>query len=136
MYVARNAKQLQHEVKHAFLYTHNYDVSKKNPDFQIALLPIIVSDKTNHIRHLAILIHATFSKVNFLSKQQANYSSQHINVQTTQPEPSPDRGAMVVACFLVDSTNKPPATLRRIVLPPRRRKIVGRTPSPVISRGP
>ena len=40
------------------------------------------------------------------------------------------RGTMVVACFLVDSTNKPPATLRRIVLPP-----VGRAPSPVRSVG-
>ena len=88
-------------------YTHNCDVSKRNPDFQIALLPIIVSDKTNHIRHLAI-IHATFSKDNVLSNNRRT----HHNISMSK-QPNQNHLQTEAQWSLLVSSSIPPTSRRR-----------------------
>ena len=119
-------------------YTHNCNVSKRNPDFQIALLPIIVSDKTNHSHHLAILIHATFSKVNFASNNRQTHHNISLSKQPNQNHLwQPRRNGRCLFPRRFHQQAAGDVAEDRIAF--RGRKIVGRATwatSPVRSRGP
>ena len=93
-------------------YTHNCDVSKRNPDFQIALTShhsFWKNKPQSSSCYTKILIHATFSKVNFASNNRRT----HHNISLSK---QPNHGTISkteAQWSLLVSSSIPPTSRRR-----------------------
>lgn len=111
MYVARSAKQLQHEVKHASLYTQPWRLKEKSrlPNSFTSHHSFWKNKPQSSSCYTKILIHATFSKVNFASNNRRT----HHNISLSK---QPNHGTISkteAQWSLLVSSSIPPTSRRR-----------------------